>query len=158
VSARVAWVAGGVVLITLVALAVGVLVRLAATHQPPGDGMTVLGSVPRDTDAADRAVLDQLRKAGSDLSRPTDVTYYLYVPAERDARTAAALLQRRGFKTDVEPPLRNSSEAASNDWGVIALKMEVPSLETLRTTRMLFLSLAKKYDGIYDGWEASVVK
>lgn len=148
----------GLALAAVLALAIGALVAYVMTRDDSGDGMTILGQVPRDTDAGDSAVIDQLRKAGSDLSRPTDVTLYLYIPAEHDARAAAASLRKRGFNVEVHSPLRNSSEAASDDWGVIAQRMEVPSLGNLRKSRALFQSLATKYHGIYDGWEASVVK
>ncbi len=156
--ARVGYVFAGLTLVALVLIVSGALLAFVATLLHPGDGMTILGALPRDTDAADSAVLDRMRNAGSNLARPTDVTYYLYFPIERDARAVAASLRKRGFNAEVHPPLRNSPEAASDDWGVLAEKMDVPSLGLVRKTRKLCLSLAAKYHGFYDGWEASVVK
>ncbi|MBV8368430.1 MAG: ribonuclease E inhibitor RraB [Candidatus Eremiobacteraeota bacterium] len=116
-----------------------------------------IGPVPRGTDAADRAVIAALRKAGSDVSRPTNIRHYFYMPTEREAGAVALTLRAYGYHAWVEAPLGKLSDGrAYNDWAVIAEKTAVPSLQTFRDTRPIFDELVVKYHGRYDGWEAQL--
>jgi Regulator of ribonuclease activity B len=108
-------------------------------------------------DQNDRAVLSALRASGSDLTKPTDMVFYLYVPSRRDAQAAAAELHSKGFTSEVDNPLGRLADG-SYEWrySVIAHVDAVPSAETLRRYRALYKRLAKRFKGQYDGWEAAV--
>jgi regulator of RNase E activity RraB len=104
-------------------------------------------------------VIAELRKAGSDVSRPTNIRHYLYVPTQRQAKEAATTLRAHGYTVAVHEPLGKLSDGSvSKDWAVIAEVTGVPSLQTFRKSRPLFNQLAAKYHGNYDGWEAAVQK
>jgi Regulator of ribonuclease activity B len=147
-----------VVSVAVVAVVAGAIVGRAIANDRAAAGFHVIRTVP-DGPAGDLVVIDALRKAGSNLSRRTEITYYLYVPAERDAREAAALLKKHNLAATVEKPLGVLEDGSVSDaWGVITVTNDVPSLETVRTAGALFEDLARKYDGQYDGWEAAVQK
>jgi hypothetical protein len=58
------------------------------------DGVTLVRSIPNDPDAGDAAVISELQKAGSDVTREASMIHYLYVPSEEDAHEAAEALTR----------------------------------------------------------------
>src|ERR1041385_423250 len=49
----------------------------------------------------DATTLRQLQQAGSDLTKPHEPEFFLYVPTEAGARKIAETLTAEGFKTDV---------------------------------------------------------
>jgi hypothetical protein len=100
--------------------------------------------------ALDKKTLEQLRTAGSDLSRSHTIEFYLYVPTQRDATAAASALQAKDFDTAVR------IGADGKKWLCLAQKSMTPTLENLTKARQLFKSLASQYHGAYDGWEAAV--
>jgi hypothetical protein len=122
--------------------------------------MTTIGTFPgNDAERGDLAVLSELRKHGSDLTQPTNVIYYSYIPAERDARSAAEALCHRGFYAMVSEPLGVLSDGTrSDDFCVIALAKATPTSAYFRSMRSIFDKLARQYGGTYDGWEAAIVK
>jgi len=143
-----------VLILALATLGFTGIIVWSLTEQNDGDQIKILGALPRDEDAGDRGVLFQLQRAGSDLSRAADIRYFLYVPRERDANAAAWTLCRRGFQAGTDQP--SGSNAYGSDWAVIARQNHVPSITYIRSTRSLFSALAAKYNGVYDGWEASI--
>jgi len=100
----------------------------------------------------DAAVLEQLKKAGSNLSKPHKIDFYLYFPDENAARRAAKEIKDAGFGTEVRPA------ATGSDWLCLATKTMVPELSSLKKIRSDFTSLANAEKGEYDGWEAAIVK
>lgn len=110
-------------------------------------------------DENDRAVLDHLRESGSYLTKATDVVFYLYIAASKDARTAASILEQNGFVAEVQAPLGKLPDGSyESRYSIVAHIDEVPSLENIRTARILYEGLAKRYNGEYDGWEAAVTQ
>ena len=103
-------------------------------------------------DSADGAVLDQLRAAGSDLSKPHRLEFYLYVPSEEAASRVASALSREGFQVDVP------TAAIGPGWLALASKTLVPSSQALTRIRQLLSKLASVEGGEYDGWEAQVTR
>lgn len=117
---------------------------LPRTPVPPGP-------LPPNIDSLDFQTLQALEDQGSDLSRPTDVIFYLYYEAEGDARTAGRELQAIGFR------VRGSlSRGPHREWMVSASRRMLVNFRTIGDTNLLMQHLAKKYDGEYDGWEAKV--
>jgi Regulator of ribonuclease activity B len=113
--------------------------------------------ITRDPDAQsspnkDAAVLAALKRAGSDLSKPHPIEFFLYLPAEGAASTVAAHLTAQGFDAKVD---RGADNAA---WLCLATKSIVPDLATLEAIRLEFDGLAGPLGGEYDGWGTPVVK
>jgi hypothetical protein len=120
--------------------------------------LTRLRTIPNDPDTGDAAVISELKKAGSDVTRETSVIHYLYVPSEKAAHDASAALCRGGFTTVITEPENTAvNSEPGGTWGVIALETAVPSALHLRTVRPTFTALAQEYGGDYDGWEARIV-
>jgi hypothetical protein len=128
--------------------------------QPPPVAQPVKTRPPDAGDRNDRNALDAMRRNGADLSKPTRITFYLYVPKLTDAREAADALEQRGFSIVLERPLRTASNGvqARTDWGVEASRTQKPTAANLRAARAMFNGLALRLHGTYDGWEAGVVR
>jgi len=100
----------------------------------------------------DQSVLAQLRKAGSDLSKPHNLEFFLYFPTQSIAEESALPMRNAGFRVDVK-------RAAQGDaWLCFATKTMVPELPDLQKIRHDFDTLAVSKDGEYDGWGTQVVK
>jgi hypothetical protein len=100
----------------------------------------------------DASVLLQLRKAGSNLSKPHEVEFFLYFPTQSIAEQAAAQIRDAGFKIEVRPG------AKSDDWLCFTTKTIVPDLLTFQKIRTEFESLSKSLGGEYDGWGTPLVQ
>lgn len=100
----------------------------------------------------DRVVLDQLEQAGSDLSKPHDVDFFLYFPSEQAANEAAKEINLEVDNLNVE------LGADDVNWLCFGTKSVVPELDELLRLRIRFNEIANKYDGMYDGWGTEVVK
>jgi hypothetical protein len=100
----------------------------------------------------DEQTLDQLRRAGGDLSKSTEVINYLYLQMESSAREASAELIDAGYRLDVQ------QAATGSAWLALARIDMVPSPDNIRQMRARFESLASRLGGEYDGWEAAVTR
>jgi len=139
--------------IAVIAVALSGVIALRAIEDRR-NVLTPVRTIPNDPDVGDAAVISELQKEGSDVTRETSVIHYLYVPSEEAAQEASASLCRRGFTTDITEP---ESSEPGDTWAVIALEKAVPSALHLRTVRPTFTALAREYGGDYDGWEARIV-
>lgn len=100
----------------------------------------------------DAQTLQQLAKAGANLTMPTHVISYLYVPDESRARSAAGELEHAGYQVEVR------TAASGPSWLALATITMVPSAENIALLRGRFESLATQLGGEFDGWEAAVTK
>ena len=100
----------------------------------------------------DRLVLDQLRQAGSDLSKPHDIEFFLYFPTEQAANEAA-----KEINLEVDH-LKVELGADEVDWLCFGTRSMIPEPDELRRLRMRFDEIANKHHGQYDGWGTGVVK
>jgi hypothetical protein len=100
----------------------------------------------------DRALIESLRDAGSDLTKPHVIRFGLQLPSEELARTIAAGLEADGYHTNIE----KASLGAS--WLCHATRTMVPDAPALTTAREQFTRLAGEHHGAYDGWEAPVTR
>jgi hypothetical protein len=100
----------------------------------------------------DGLVLVQLRKAGSNLSKPHGIEFFLYFPTQVVAEQAAARIRDTGFEVEVEPA------AKGENWLCLATKKMVPDLVVLQKIRGEFNNLAIQLGGDYDGWGTPVEK
>jgi len=102
--------------------------------------------------ANDDAVIEQLRLAGSNLSKPHPINFYLYAPTQESAERIAGVLSKQGFQVKVE------HAATGPDWLALATKEVVPTSAALTNLRRDLTALALREHGDYDGWEAPIVK
>lgn len=99
----------------------------------------------------DKQVLVQLKKAGSNLSKPHDVEFFLYFPTESIAQQAASQIRVAGFAVEVKPA------AKGIDWLCFATRRMVPDIAALEQIRKDFNNLTATLGGEYDGWGTGVV-
>ena len=100
----------------------------------------------------DQAVLVQLKKAGSDLSKPHNIEFFVYFPDELRALKAEPKIKELGFQVDVRPA------AKGTDWLCFSKKTMVPELAALQRIRRDLASVAQSLGGEYDGWGTPIVK
>lgn len=102
---------------------------------------------PQDPDSL---VVEQLRKAGADLAKPTEVVVYLYFPSETIAAAAGRRLQELGV-AQVEV-----SASIDGSWLCKGTVQMVPELHAIRQLTARSQRVADELGGEYDGWEAAV--
>jgi regulator of ribonuclease activity B len=100
----------------------------------------------------DQMVLEQLRKAGSNLSKPHKVEFFLYFPTQSAATEAAPAIRKAGFEVDVRPA------AQGPGWLCFATRTMIPELTALQKIRRDFTAIAAAKGGEYDGWGTGIVK
>jgi hypothetical protein len=75
---------------------------------------------------------------------------YLYFQARQDAESAGMELRTTGFHVEIE------QSATGSDWLCLASKWILPEHELLIRLRISLTDLARKFRGVYDGWETQV--
>jgi regulator of RNase E activity RraB len=100
----------------------------------------------------DQQVLDQLKKAGADLSKPHNIEFFLYFPTEDLANQAAKDVKGEGCDVKVQ------LGADKKNWLCFATKRMVPDHDELVRLRKRFNEIAHKRNGEYDGWGTEVEK
>ena|SRR6266850_2239293 len=100
----------------------------------------------------DELVLNQLKKTGSDLSKPHKIEFFLYFPTRPVAEQAASQIRAAGFDVEVRPA------AKGNEWLCLSTKTMVPDLAALQKIRRDFDSLTVSLSGQYDGWGTGIEK
>jgi hypothetical protein len=101
----------------------------------------------------DQALLGLLEVAGSDLSKPHEIDFFLCFPLKSTARFAASLIARAGFQTEV-----TEEDAGWLKWDCHATKIMVPKAAALKRIRFTFTLIALLCLGKYDGWQTGPVK
>ena len=96
-------------------------------------------------------VLTQLRRDGSDTSKPHGFDFYLYFPTETTARQASQRLAKE-YRVDVRPAAKGPT------WLCLAKTTLTPDTAPLAEIGSLFSQLAQEFRGEFDGWESDVVK
>ena len=124
-----------VVLICIVTAAIFVWPRIARAQQ-----------------GLDAQVIAQLQQAGSDLSKPHPIEFFLYVPTHEAAERLASKIRGLNFDAKVAPAAKGS------DWAVLATRSMIPAEPELAQLRKTFVALAAAEHGTYDGWGTEVVE
>jgi regulator of ribonuclease activity B len=138
-------------IIAVLVIAAGVLLvfnsRRSSGMKRVADGKGVIGSLE-----GDQQVLAELKKAGGDLSKPTEVNYYLYFQNKSAAESASALAGAG--------PLVATVRRAANDsaWLCYVSGTMIPSEAAIHAHTVRLVEIARKYGGEYDGWEAALAK
>jgi hypothetical protein len=115
-------------------------------------GLFVWPRIAKAQQDPDAQVLAQLRKAGSDLSKPHPIEFFLYVPTKEAAQRLESQVRALHFESKVQPAAQGSQ------WLVLATKSMVPKQADLVLVRQQFTALAAAEKGEYDGWGTPVVK
>jgi hypothetical protein len=91
---------------------------------------------------ADQATLQAMQRAGADLTKETEVTFYLYFPTSALAARAAESIRNQTFVPEVKDKVCQVNARI------------VPSLNTIRDASVSFHAVAATLHGTYDGWVA----
>ncbi|MDD2337285.1 MAG: ribonuclease E inhibitor RraB [Geobacteraceae bacterium] len=114
------------------------------------------------TREGDKEVLAAMASHGADLSKPAHTIHYLYFKSIEKAHSAAEELRSAGYQN-----LRVHRAPTASIWKLlfgpkefscIAEAHAVPSETAVFETTDSMNELAAKYEGDYDGWEASIEK
>ena len=100
----------------------------------------------------DQLVLVQLRKAGSDLSKPHNIEFFLYFPAQSVAESSSLKVRDAGFEVEVKKATQGDS------WLCFAKRTMIPALTDLQRIRQNFVEFAGSMNGEYDGWGTQIVR
>lgn len=98
----------------------------------------------------DEQVIVQLEKAGSNLTLPHNIEFFLYFPNQESANESANRIELKGFKVEVK------NVATGSEWLCFATKKMIPSLENLQETRIYFEDISTSLGGVYDGWGTEI--
>ena len=123
-----------------------------ASSQAASAASTPAPSQPANAGDPDQQVLEQLRAAGSDLSKPHEMEFFLYFPSEEAAQQAGSKLETEGFDGEV----RSASDRAA--WVCLVYRQMVPERTKLAALRKRFNTLTRELGGEYDGWETKIEK
>jgi hypothetical protein len=108
-------------------------------------------ALPKPPEVLDEQTPAAMTNAGADLTLRTETNWYLGMPSEGHAGSAANVLGREGFVVEIFPPA-----AGSQSWACCAQCEMVPSRENVRAMRARMTELAGSLGGEFDGWEAQV--
>ena len=103
-------------------------------------------------DDPDEAVLDQLRRAGSDLTKPHEISFYVYLPDKQSAQEAERRIRSDGDQTVVRLGADDTS------WLCLITRTMIPEFNSLVAVGREIAAVAQDLGGEYDGWETVVVK
>jgi Regulator of ribonuclease activity B len=127
------------------------LYRLTAAKAATGGG----GPAGRPSAAVDATgdleILRQLKKAGSDLSKPHLPEFLFAFPNEAAAQEAVGKIRAMGYEAEITPPM------PGREWPVRAQRSMVLTEEALKRARYHFERIARAGAGTYDGWGAPAV-
>ena len=126
----------------IVVLVAALLAACASTEAPV-----------KDIASEDAGAIEQLRKAGADLTRPQLTRYYLYFPDERSARSVATELAGTAYVME-----RLAPAARGPDWLLLVKRPTLLSVSEISKASRELTALARKHGGAYDGWEAEARK
>jgi hypothetical protein len=101
----------------------------------------------------DQLLIEQLTKAGGDLSKPHNIAFLLYLPSADGAAKAMANLYAKKFDVDMVKP-----EKTGEPWSCTARKRMVPELKALQKIRQQFVAIATANGGEYRGWSTESMK
>lgn len=101
----------------------------------------------------DQLLIEQLAKAGGDLSKPHNLAFLLYFPSADGAAKAMVDLYEKKFDVDMSKP-----EKAGELWSCKARKTMVPELKALQKIRQQFVAIAAAHGGEYRGWSTESMK
>lgn len=137
-------------LIVIALLGVFLMLR-GKRAEPPASGLPGANGANRANGAdGDAATLDELARAGSDLTREHNIEFFIYLPDQSSGEAAASLLRGEGHMVEL------SKATDGSDWLCLVQLRMIPDMAGLRGYRERFTALARAYNGEYDGWGTEV--
>lgn len=103
----------------------------------------------------DQMVINELQRSGDPLTPPRDVRHYAYFPDEPSAQRYASALRTERFTVRVEP---SANPSPGGEICVIANRDDPATPEAIMPITSRLLALAKEHGGVYDGWEAQLIR
>ena len=137
-------------LIPLAVIVAVVLLRYLRPHPTVTKTDEVAGGV--GSLEGDRQVLAQMREAGADLSKPTEINFYLYFNDRATAERAKTEAGDGSLTATVRPG------ANSDTWLCLVSGTMIPDEATIHAIVVRLLGVAQRHGGDYDGWEAAITK
>jgi hypothetical protein len=136
-------------LVVAVLVAIILVVRTRRGNEPSTttQATAAIGSLE-----ADQQTLRALRDAGANLTKPTEVNFYLYFHERAAADSAAAQAGTQELTASVQRAADNSA------WLCLVTGTIVPSETAIRQASSRLQAVAATHGGEYDGWEAAVTK
>jgi hypothetical protein len=111
---------------------------------------------------ADLQVLAAMASHGANMTKPAHTIHYFYFKSKASAEAAAAALRAAGYENlqvHLSPAMSFWRRLfGPKEFSCIAETHAVPSQSAVFATTDRMNSLARKYGGDYDGWEASIEK
>jgi hypothetical protein len=117
-----------------------------------GAAMSFAPRVSEAQHSPDAQVITQLRQAGSNLRKPHQIEFFLYLPSQLAAERVAEKVRALDFTTKIE------RAATGSDWLLVATKKMIPTESKLAELRETFSAMVLAEQGEYDGWVSTVVK
>lgn len=100
----------------------------------------------------DQKVLFALADAGSDLSKETQIDFFLYFPTESAARKADELIRKEW--PNLIPNINKALSSDKDEWIIEYTTTMIPDLSELKRIRATF----EQSGADYDGWGAEIAK
>ncbi len=101
----------------------------------------------------DARVIEQLRRAGSNLSKPHAVDFYIYLPHREAAESVASQLNKQGYYVAVRPASKGKMP-----WLALATRSMLVTVGSIGQSASLIRQVIAPHKGEYDGWETAVVR
>jgi hypothetical protein len=98
----------------------------------------------------DLLVIEQLRRAGADPSRPHETRHFLYVPGVKAARFVARALMQPNRRIEVD------TSARKGYWLVAVIQSTPITPEAIAKLREEFETAAELYGGEYNCWQVAI--
>ena len=105
------------------------------------------------SDPRDEAVFRVLRRQRANLSKVTEVRFYLYLDSPGGVVLAVAELTHEGYRCNVREP-----DEMVERWLCLATRHMPLTDEGMDEARQRFERLARILAGEYDGWEAALAR
>jgi regulator of RNase E activity RraB len=139
-----------IILILLLGVLAYILFRKRGPAASPEVEESLIDEQPLEVAEEDQRVLDQMREAGSDLSKPHAMEFYLHFPTEEAANVVALRVEAEGFHAEVK------EEKPGRAWLCYVTKKMVPEGTRITAIGQRFTRLANEFHGEYTGWETSI--
>jgi len=106
-------------------------------------------------DEEDQLAIDQIRRAGGDATKPTEIVFHLYFQSEAQAQQVPTELRKLGYSVSLDV-IEAVSEKERTFWAVTATRRELLTIEFIRAASVELNRIAAAANGSFDGWEAAV--
>ena len=101
----------------------------------------------------DARVIENLAAAGSDISKPHNIDFFMFFPSKSKAKAAATEIEQLGYTiASIDRP------PGQSQWQIHATRVMAPQLEAMTATTRTLEAVAAKHGGDYDGWGTGVVE